>query len=52
MKFQAVKCFFLDEEGLTAVEYVIGAALLAGALLSLFLGYQGTLITKIQSILQ
>ncbi|WP_261816780.1 Flp family type IVb pilin [Vibrio gallicus] len=39
--------FMQDQEGLTVVEYVVAAALLVGALVVFFTGYEVTLSGKI-----
>ena len=49
--FNEVNRFIVDEEGLTALEYVIAAALLAVALATLFSGYGSTLQSKLTSSL-
>ncbi len=43
------KDFIQDEEGLTIVEYVIGAALLVIAFATLFEGMAGKLATKLST---
>ena len=43
--------FFSDEEGLTAIEYVIAAALLVTGLTVLFTGYGSALAAKLNTIL-
>ncbi|MFH0257292.1 Flp family type IVb pilin [Vibrio rumoiensis] len=51
---QLTKDFLNDEEGLTIVEYVLGAAALAlavGALFTPFFAADGPLATKLGSIL-
>ncbi|MBY7841155.1 Flp family type IVb pilin [Vibrio fluvialis] len=45
-----VKDFWQDEEGLTVVEYVIAAGLLAAALAVLFQGWGSILQAKLQAI--
>lgn len=48
---QAIKNFWQDEEGLTVVEYVIGAGLLVIALAGLFATMGTQLQTKITTII-
>lgn len=43
--------FIKDEDGLTAIEYVIAAALLAAGLTALFVGYGPALAAKLQEVL-
>ena len=47
----ALMNFIKDEEGLTAIEYVIAAALLVTGLTVLFTGYGAALATKLNAIL-
>lgn len=47
----AAKRFIRDEEGLTVMEYVIGAALLVVALGVMFTGYGTALLAKMNAIL-
>lgn len=42
--------FIQDEEGLTVVEYVVGAGLLVGGLAVFFAGYAGILGTEFASL--
>ncbi|MGF1741217.1 Flp family type IVb pilin [Vibrio profundum] len=42
--------FIKDEEGLTTVEYVVGAGLLVGGLAVFFAGYSGILSTEFDSL--
>ncbi|MEZ8350449.1 Flp family type IVb pilin [Vibrio splendidus] len=44
------KEFMQDEEGLTVIEYVIGAALLVLGLTTVFSGLGNTLSTKLNAI--
>ena len=48
---KALTQFIRDEEGLTAIEYVIAAALLVAGLTVLFTGYGAALASKLNSIL-
>lgn len=43
--------FIKDESGLTAIEYVIAASLLVGALITLFSGFGDTLNGKLTATL-
>lgn len=43
--------FIKDEDGLTAIEYVIAAALLVAGLTTLFTGYGAALAAKLTAIL-
>ena len=43
--------FIKDEDGLTAIEYVIAAALLVAGLTTLFIGYGEALAVKLDDIL-
>ncbi len=43
--------FIYDDDGLTAIEYVIAAGLLVGALTVLFGGYGAALLAKLNAIL-
>ncbi len=43
--------FIKDEDGLTAIEYVIAAALLVTGLTTLFVGYGPALAAKLTAIL-
>ncbi|MCV3263574.1 Flp family type IVb pilin [Vibrio harveyi] len=45
------KAFLKDEEGLTVIEYVIGAAMLVFGLSTIFGGISSTLSTKSLAIL-
>ena len=47
----ALMNFMKDEDGLTAIEYVIAAALLVTGLTVLFTGYGAALATKLNTIL-
>jgi pilus assembly protein Flp/PilA len=47
----AANRFIQDEEGLTVMEYVIGAALLVAALTTMFTGYGAALLAKLTAIL-
>ena len=47
----ALTKFIRDEEGLTAIEYVIAAALLVLGLTTLFQGYGPALAAKLDAIL-
>lgn len=47
----ALMGFIKDEDGLTAIEYVIAAALLAAGLTALFVGYGPALAAKLQEVL-
>ena len=47
----ALMKFIYDEEGLTAIEYVIAAALLVTGLTVLFTGYGAALAGKLNTIL-
>ncbi len=47
---QHCKTFWKDEEGLTVVEYVIGAALLAIALGVMFQNWGQTLLAELNSV--
>ncbi len=47
---QAAKAFWHDEEGLTVIEYVIGAAMLVFGLSAIFGGVSSTLSTKLKAI--
>ncbi|ENQ8701203.1 Flp family type IVb pilin [Vibrio harveyi] len=44
------KAFLKDEEGLTVIEYVIGAAMLVFGLSTIFGGISSTLSTKLGNI--
>lgn len=44
------KDFWQDEEGLTVVEYVVGAGLLVAALSVVFANWGSTLTTKLNTI--
>lgn len=46
-----LKSFWKDENGLTVFEYVLGATLLAAALLAVFTGYGTALTAKITAVL-
>ncbi|NOH47159.1 Flp family type IVb pilin [Vibrio rotiferianus] len=46
------KAFLKDEEGLTVIEYVIGAAMLVFGLSTIFTGISGELSTKLTTIVQ
>ena len=48
---KSLKRFMNDENGLTAIEYVIAASLLVGALTILFTGYGTALQAKITAII-
>ena len=43
--------FIKDEDGLTAIEYVIAASLLVAGLTALFIGYGPALAAKLNAIL-
>lgn len=45
------KAFWQDEEGLTVVEYVIGAGLLVAAITTVFTGMGTALLAKLQAII-
>ena len=45
-----VKEFFLDEEGLTVVEYVVGAGLILVGLTGLFIAFRGILAAEFITI--
>ena len=47
----ALKNFIKDEDGLTAIEYVIAASLLVAALTVLFSGYGTALQAKLTAII-
>lgn len=47
----ALMNFIKDEDGLTAIEYVIAAGLLAAGLTALFIGYGPALAAKLNAIL-
>ncbi|WP_394240359.1 Flp family type IVb pilin [Vibrio astriarenae] len=47
----SVKAFMRDEEGLSVLEYVIGAGLLAAALITLFTGWGTALQGKLNAAL-
>ena len=47
----ALMSFMKDEDGLTAIEYVIAAALLVTGLTVLFTGYGAALAAKLTAIL-
>lgn len=47
----ALLSFIKDEDGLTAIEYVIAAALLVTGLTTLFIGYGPALAAKLTAIL-
>lgn len=47
----AIVNFMKDEDGLTAIEYVIAAALLVAGLTILFQGYGQALADKLQEVL-
>ncbi len=47
----ALVSFIKDEDGLTAIEYVIAAGLLVGALTILFGGYGAALQAKLTAII-
>ena len=47
----ALMNFIRDEEGLTVIEYVIGASLLIVALITVFGNYGNLLSSKLNSIL-
>ena len=47
----ALMKFIYDEEGLTAIEYVIAASLLVTGLTVLFIGYGDALAAKLNTIL-
>lgn len=49
---QAIKNFWQDEEGLTVVEYVIGAGLLVVALTAVFTALGTELTAKLTAIIQ
>lgn len=42
--------FIEDEEGLTVVEYVVGAGLMVGGLAVFFAGYAGILVAEFDSL--
>ncbi|MDN3615013.1 Flp family type IVb pilin [Vibrio gallaecicus] len=44
------KAFMKDEEGLTVVEYVVGAGLLVAGLTGIFTTFSSTLTTELGSI--
>ncbi|MET2899256.1 Flp family type IVb pilin [Vibrio rotiferianus] len=46
------KAFLKDEEGLTVIEYVIGAAMLVFGLSTIFTGISGELSTKLTTIVK
>ncbi|MCF7354018.1 Flp family type IVb pilin [Vibrio sp. CK2-1] len=48
---QLTKDFIDDEEGLTIVEYVLGAAALAAAITVIFTNWGSTLQTKLNGII-
>ena len=48
---KTVMNFINDEEGLTVLEYIIGAALLVAGLTVLFTGYGAALQAKLTAIL-
>ncbi|MCL9781432.1 hypothetical protein M9194_08330 [Vibrio sp. S4M6] len=45
-----LSAFFSEEEGLTTVEYVVGAGLLVAGLAVFFAGYAGILTTEFASL--
>ncbi|ANW23843.1 Flp family type IVb pilin [Vibrio coralliilyticus] len=45
-----IKAFLKDEEGLTVVEYVVGAGLLVAGLTGIFTTFSSTLTTQLGSI--
>ena len=47
----ALTKFIRDEEGLTVIEYVIGASLLVGGLTVIFTGFGATLAGKLNAII-
>ena len=47
----SLKSFIKDEDGLTAIEYVIAAGLLATGLVALFGGFGTTLKNKLDAII-
>ncbi|CAH0541212.1 Flp family type IVb pilin [Vibrio marisflavi] len=47
---QNIKAFMQDEEGLTVVEYVVGAGLLVAGLATLFTNFGATLDTQLNAI--
>lgn len=49
-KIEVCRNFLKDEEGLTVVEYVVGAGLLVGGLGVFFSGYSGTLSTAFAAL--
>ncbi len=53
MKTLMMKCkeFWQDEEGLTVVEYVIGAGLLVAALTAVFTGLGSDMKTKMDNLI-
>ncbi|MGF1752808.1 hypothetical protein L4C33_04325 [Vibrio makurazakiensis] len=51
MRYSDILEFFKREEGLSVVEYVVGAAFLVVALTAIFLTYDDTLINSFNSTL-
>jgi pilus assembly protein Flp/PilA len=51
IRMNAILEFMQDEEGLTAIEYVIAAALLVAGLTTVFTGYGEALQAKLTDIL-
>ncbi|WED23310.1 Flp family type IVb pilin [Vibrio sp. JC009] len=49
--YRTIKNFLLDEEGLTVVEYVVGAAFLVGGMALFFSNYGNTLNGSLNSSL-
>lgn len=49
--YEQVKTFMQDEEGLSVVEYVVGAALLVGALGAVFTELGSSLTTSLSTSL-
>ena len=47
----ALTKFIRDEEGLTAIEYVIGASLLVAGLTVLFTGFGAALAAKLNAVI-
>lgn len=47
----ALKNFIQDEDGLTAIEYVIAASLLVAGLTTVFTGFGDALAAKLNAIL-
>lgn len=49
---EGMRDFYLDESGITVVEYVVGAALLLGAMTVFFVGWEEGLSSAIASAVQ